>query len=71
MSRRSSEFAHGVQKFSWRIAKFTEANGRERYKAECLNHPKIVGLGDDEQTALRAGVKAIQEAAEKVELGVS
>lgn len=69
MSRKSSIFAEGPQKFTWSLTKFTDASGRERYKAQSQNYPKIFGLGDDEQTALRAGQQAITKASETAELG--
>lgn len=68
MSRRSHLCAEGPQKFSWNLSKFTDAEGRERHKAECLSHPKIIGLGDDEQSALRAGQLQLQIAVEKSEI---
>lgn len=69
MSRKSMEFAHGTQKFSWTLGKFVDSTGRERYKAQCQNYPTIVGLGDDEQQALRAAQQSITKASESAELG--
>lgn len=69
MSRRSSAFAEGVQKFSWKLERFTGQDGRERHRAVCLNYPQITGLGDNEQAALSKGKEAIRDASLKAELG--
>ena len=68
MSRKSQAFAEGTQKFSWKMESFADESGRVRVKCVCRNHPSIIGIGDDEQTAMRAAQKAITIAAEDVKL---
>ena len=65
MSRRSQQFAEGIQKFSWVIAKQPDGS----FKATCQNFPHISGSGPSEQFALIKGQEAIDTAARKADLG--
>lgn len=66
--RRSQAFSQGQPYFSWKLEKFTDADGRERHKAVCKSHPDIIGIGDDETTAMRAGKAAMEIAVDKAEV---
>lgn len=61
MSRRSSVFAEGQAKFSWRIEKQADGPADRRYKATCKNDPAITAFGETEEKAIRAADHVIED----------
>ena len=60
---RSTQFAQGTQKFSWRIEEIRErdAAAEGRYKATAKTLPDVFAFGNTEQEALRAAQRKLDE----------
>ena len=68
MSRKSSAFADGQPKFTWKVEKVEHPNQEGPYKCTCENHPSIYAFGQTESQAIRLANSVMEQAVDKAEI---